>query len=115
LARIDQFQVLQFLYNEILIPPAVRDEVVRAGGERPGVVEVETVNWIQVANVQNQTAVMLLQERLDRGESEAIVLALEQEADLLLIDEARGRRVAQAQGFILLEQSAFWCWLDVEG
>ena len=48
--------------------------------------------------IQDSIAVKLLQEQLDRGESEAIVLALEISAQLLLIDEARGRRIAQSRG-----------------
>ncbi len=98
LAQIGYFNLLRSLYNEVLVPPAVRDEVVVFGQGRPGAVEVEAADWIQVVNIHDRTAVELLRERLDQGESEAIVLTIELEANLLLLDEARGRRVAQAQG-----------------
>lgn len=98
LARIGQFELLRLLYQELLIPPAVRDEVVRFGEERIGAVELERAEWIQTVDIGDRTAVELLRERLDLGESEAIILAIETKAQLLLIDEARGRRVAQTQG-----------------
>ena len=44
--------------------------------------------------VQDQNAVAVLQEQLDPGEAEVIVVALELEAELLLVDEKRGRRLA---------------------
>jgi len=64
--------------------------------------EVETAPWIQVINVQNQNVVESFREQLDRGESEAIALGMELEADLLVIDEARGRQVAQAIGLNII-------------
>ncbi len=98
LAQIGYFNLLRSLYGELRIPSAVRDEVVTSGRGRPGGVEVSGAAWIHVVGVRDTTAVQLLRERLDAGESEAIVLAIELEADLLLIDEARGRRVAEARG-----------------
>lgn len=105
LAKIGEFNLLHSLYEELLIPQAVREEVARVGQDsaeiapnRPGIEEVRRATWIRSVNVSNLAAVQLLRGRLDAGESEAIVLALELNADLLLIDEARGRRVAQAQG-----------------
>jgi predicted nucleic acid-binding protein len=98
LAQIGRLNLLQLLYDQLYLPPAVFNEVVTFGRERPGAAEVETADWIRVINISDISAVERLRERLDMGESEAIVLAIELEANLLLIDEARGRRVAQAQG-----------------
>ena len=90
------------LYDRICIPPAVREEVVTFGQSRPGMAEVETAPWIQVINVQNQNVVESFREQLDKGESEAIALGMELKADLLVIDEARGRQVAQAIGLNII-------------
>ncbi len=98
LAQIGRFDLLQSLYGQLRISPVVWDEVVTSGRGRPGAVEVSAVAWIHVVKVSDTTAVQLLKGRLGAGESEAIVLAMELKADLLLIDEARGRRVAEARG-----------------
>jgi hypothetical protein len=86
------------LYGQLRVPPAVRDEVVTWGRGRPGAKETMQASWIHVVDVRDVTAAQLLKERLNAGESEAIVLAIQLGADLLLIDEARGRRVAEASG-----------------
>jgi uncharacterized protein len=98
LAQVGCFDLLARLYQTIHIPPAVHYEVVIAGRGRPGATQVGEAAWVCVADAQDPVVVRLLQERLDAGESQAIALAIRMHADLLLIDEARGRRVAEAWG-----------------
>ena len=50
--------------------------------------------WIQVVEATDTPLLKILKSELDNGEAEAIALALEKEADLLLIDETDGRRIA---------------------
>jgi len=98
LAQIEHLHLLPQLFGNIKIPVAIENEVVSFKVDRPGAKAVNEAEWIQVISVQNQAVVQLLRERLDMGESEAVALAIELKADLLLIDEARGRRVAETQG-----------------
>jgi uncharacterized protein len=101
LAAISQLDLLQKLYTGIIIPTAVYNEMVKLDKVVPGAVEVQTLPWIKKQSVVNSQRVILVQEsqeNIDLGEAEAIVLALELKADLLLMDERRGRVVATSYG-----------------
>lgn len=91
LAAIERLELLRDLYQSILIPPAVSAEL-----GNNGVVVMH--DWIEVATPLNRAAVQALRADLDAGESEAIVLALQLNASLLLIDERLGRRAAERLG-----------------
>lgn len=101
LAAIGQMGLLQQLYATIVIPIAVYNEMVAADHIVPGALEVQTLSWIQtqiVADTQRVTKIQNSQDNIDLGEAEAIILALELKADLLLMDERRGRALAANYG-----------------
>ena len=98
LARIGRLDILRQLTSDVHIPEAVYDEVVKTGQGRQGSTEVAQAQWIARHHVQDQGAVRRLQTRLRRGEAEAIVLARELQADVLILDDAVARRVAEAEG-----------------
>jgi hypothetical protein len=98
LARIGKLDLLHDLYGELTIPEAVWREVVVEGAGQPGADEVKGATWIKRHAVTNRQLVHALQQELDAGEAEAIVLASETEAELLLMDERLGRETAQHLG-----------------
>jgi predicted nucleic acid-binding protein len=100
LAAIGHLQLLPQLYNQVTIPEAVYRELVDIDPPVPGTLEVQTSCWLEVRQVANRKVVERLQNevRLDPGESEAIALALDLGAELLLIDERRGRAEANRLG-----------------
>ena len=87
LAAVGQLNLLQQLYGSIIIPQAVYDEMASLGYIVPGTIEIQTLSWIQTQQVINRTLVTQLQTELDEGESEAIALAIELNANQLLLDE----------------------------
>jgi predicted nucleic acid-binding protein len=59
---------------------------------------IQELGWIVSQPVQNDTIVRALQGELDYGEAEALALAIEIQADLILIDERRARAIAARMG-----------------
>jgi predicted nucleic acid-binding protein len=103
LAAIGKLDLLKQLYTKILIPEAVYWELTSTSIPVPGAVEVQTFDWIEVRQVQNRSLITtLLKQQLDEGECEAIALAIELNAELLLIDERRGRGEANRLGLRII-------------
>ena len=98
LSRIGKLSVLKELYSELIIPEAVWHEIVVEGAGQPGADEVKAADWIKQRAVTNRGLTQALKQELDAGEAEAIALALEIEAGLLLMDEHLGREVARHLG-----------------
>lgn len=96
LLKIDKVYLLEKLFGKILIPQAVFDELVT---DKRFIEETDIIrnnSQIKVKEVGSLEAVDILRRLtgLDIGESEAIVLADELSADVLLMDEAKGRNTA---------------------
>jgi predicted nucleic acid-binding protein len=98
LARIGRLELLPLLYQRVLIPSAVLEELTASKKDLSSAIDLASEPWLIVASVKSQTRVRELREYLDSGEAEAIVLAVEWRADLVLVDERRGRRTATAAG-----------------
>jgi predicted nucleic acid-binding protein len=90
LLAVGKADLLKQLFGEVVIPNAVGTELRRTHPELPA--------WLRVQSLKNATKANLYARSVDRGEAEAIALAEELHADHLLIDERKGRRLAQQHG-----------------
>ncbi len=95
-------QLLQSLYQEIFIPPAVHAELCLGSG-RSGSKQLADAmerGWLQIRkpSYRSTSSLSELVLILDLGEAEAIALAEEMDCAFLLIDERKGRAVAKRRG-----------------
>lgn len=98
LSAIGQIDLVRHLYGTIAIPQAVYDELT-VDPSAPGAAEAQQLDWIVVMPVQDQQYVQYLQttyDAMDIGEAEAITLAFEQAARLIILDNLAPRQVAHA-------------------
>jgi predicted nucleic acid-binding protein len=97
LALIEEEQLLPALFGRVIIPQKVFDELQQP--KTPEVVKnlaASLPSWLEVRAVSTPIDASL--SHLDRGEQEAITLAIEIQADVLLIDETDGRDAAKLCG-----------------
>lgn len=97
LAIIGQLPLLREQFGEVVIPRAVLDEL-RPEEDLPGSEAIRAAledGWIRLATVENSSLVLALQQDLDRGEAEALALAVQTGIGKVLLDERDGRLVAK--------------------
>lgn len=89
LLKLNRLELLQEFYNRIYIPTAVYNEI-EAGKTKAYYKDLSKIDWISIVEIQDKQAVKYFLD-LDTGEAEAIVLATELNADLIILDEKLGR------------------------
>jgi len=95
LLQIGCLSILKAVYNKIILPKTVYDELCEMIDQKEIIDQQE---WISIAAATNRAVVSQLENNLDKGEAEAIALALELQSDFLIIDERRGRDIAESMG-----------------
>jgi predicted nucleic acid-binding protein len=86
-------RLLPALFGRVTIPLAVQDELKSLGAPpQIGKMLRRSGGWLDVVSAPPVSDRILA--GLDAGEKEAIGLAVKMKADLILLDEARGRRAA---------------------
>jgi predicted nucleic acid-binding protein len=98
LAKIHRLGLLAQLYGEVIVPASVLEEMEAKPGNE--VEQVRTLLQNRGFRLQRATERTLdeVPPDLGAGEREAIALALEIMADLVILDDQQGRHVAREQG-----------------
>lgn len=97
LLKANHLELLQRLYGNVLIPKAVYRELTENPIYSEEAKSIKMLDFLKMVPIENAKSVNVLRSvtGLDAGESEALIMYDEQNADLLLMDEHKGRRVAK--------------------
>ena len=103
LIKISRIDLLEKLFGEVCIPEAVFRELTTNTVFENEAEVVQNSPFLKTIPVKNRKSLEILQAAsgLDDGESEAIILADELKSDILVIDERKGRKVAQKLGITI--------------
>jgi len=98
LAKIQRLDLLEQLYKEIFIPGSVLDEISAKPAEEA--TQIQAFLSRRVFQLHSIAKGILdgLSPELGAGEREAIALALDKKADLVILDDLQGRGIAWKRG-----------------
>ena len=103
LLKINRLDLLKDLFEIVCIPQFVLEELTanhKYSSEADCILNSDFIKIKSVVDVRTVN-ILIKVNMLDRGESEAIVLSDELNADILLMDERKGRKIAQQLGINL--------------
>jgi len=100
LAIIDMLELLEYYFDDVYVPYAVYKEV--SVYDKPFSEKLNHYLENKVLTVENRHMVSVLNERIDLGEAEAITLAFEKNADLIILDDSKARKTAQRNGLTVI-------------
>ena len=96
LAKLDKLNLLQQLFEKIIIPSTVYEEFLcDCPPQEARCFQIACDSFIEIMIVQNKRE---FNRRLDLGECEVLTLALEQQTDIILIDDRKAFNEAKEQG-----------------
>jgi hypothetical protein len=100
LHRLGQLDLLQRLYQRLLVPEAVVEELNAGRDQGEDVPDVANYAWIEVHTVRAPEVVTLITD-LGAGEAQVLALALEAPGSLVLLDDRLARAVARLRNIRL--------------
>jgi len=94
LSMIDRIDILRHLFELVAVPEEFHKEILEGGTTNAGLANYRKVKWIKVVALSNPVD-PLLRTSLDSGEAAVIGLARELNADYVLVDELKARKIAR--------------------
>ncbi len=87
LSNIGEVGLMREIFGRVVLTPTVADEF-----------GLELSDWMDIRSPEDQVKFNNLLQLLDRGEASAIALAIELPGSLLILDDAKARKCAEAEG-----------------
>jgi uncharacterized protein len=94
LYQISRLDFLPRLYQRVIVPETVADELRRGGDQGIAVPDVDVLPWVTIAS-PNQRTLRAVSEALGPGERAVIALALESPGALVILDDREARQFAE--------------------
>ena len=94
LTRIGHLHLLEQLFQEVIIPQKVFDELMELSKFHVDTSPIVNASWLKIIAPTQSPFLLHLLTILDEGEANAIALAIELKSELLIIDEYEGRKIA---------------------
>ncbi|ERH01870.1 MAG: putative nucleic acid-binding protein, contains PIN domain protein [Halonotius sp. J07HN6] len=101
LSLIGRLDLLKAQFSSITAPNHVWAELTDGDAGVDALIALRDGGFLSIVEIEESELFTEIGHELDRGETAAICYAIEQDADLVLIDESDGRRIARRHDLVV--------------